>query len=189
MIYYAGIGSRETPEKIGLRMFGVAYDLAEMGGFCLRSGGARGADQYFEQGVGWEAESKKEIYIPWDGFKPTKGKPFVRRNGEDGAILANDDAFWEAEGLCKALWNGWMNWDGLKQGTRRLLTRNVFQMRGIGGPASSFVLYWMPRAGGGGTSHALRIAEAYEIPCRKIEETDTVKSVIDWIYDVTSDKS
>lgn len=56
--YYAGIGSRSTPEGV-LRMMvkvGEAYSRA---GWILRSGGASGADSAFEDGAGDEAEIYK----------------------------------------------------------------------------------------------------------------------------------
>lgn len=57
--YYAGIGSRRTPNSILSIMEGVAKMLVAKG-FGLRSGGAEGADTAFERGAG----SKKEIFRP-----------------------------------------------------------------------------------------------------------------------------
>lgn len=50
LIYYAGIGSRETPEDICNVMSSLANMLSERR-LVLRSGGARGADISFEKGV------------------------------------------------------------------------------------------------------------------------------------------
>ena len=47
---YAGIGSRETPTEILHTMQSLAFKLAK-DGWCLRSGGARGADTAFEHGA------------------------------------------------------------------------------------------------------------------------------------------
>lgn len=47
--FYAGIGSRETPEPIQLQMQTIAMQLA-MSGYVLRSGCAIGADTAFEKG-------------------------------------------------------------------------------------------------------------------------------------------
>lgn len=55
--YYAGIGSRETPEHIQILMTAIAKKLNSMG-YILRSGGALGADQAFEFG----ATSKQIFY-------------------------------------------------------------------------------------------------------------------------------
>jgi predicted Rossmann fold nucleotide-binding protein DprA/Smf involved in DNA uptake len=61
--YYAGVGSRQTPENILHLMTRIAMRMAELG-WVLRSGGAKGADYAFEKGAG----DKKEIYLPWRGF-------------------------------------------------------------------------------------------------------------------------
>jgi hypothetical protein len=55
---YAGIGSRETPAQVMNQMTELAKEL-EARGYTLRSGGAKGADTAFEQGV----KSKKEIFL------------------------------------------------------------------------------------------------------------------------------
>ena len=54
---YAGIGSRETPEKVLKKMTKIAVKL-EKKGFTLNSGGAIGADLAFEESV----ENKKIFY-------------------------------------------------------------------------------------------------------------------------------
>lgn len=48
--FYAGIGSRETPEEIKTMMTNISSQL-EKSGWLLSSGGAQGADQAFEDGV------------------------------------------------------------------------------------------------------------------------------------------
>lgn len=48
-VFYAGIGSRETPQIILLQMENLAMQFA-MRGFVLRSGAAKGADTAFERG-------------------------------------------------------------------------------------------------------------------------------------------
>lgn len=53
---YAGIGSRQTPSSVCDQMTTIAGRLAALG-WVLRSGGAIGADQAFEQGA-----NEKEIY-------------------------------------------------------------------------------------------------------------------------------
>jgi hypothetical protein len=60
MKYYAGIGSRCTPENILTIMMKVARKL-EILGYILRSGGAQGADKAFESGV--VNPCNKEIYL------------------------------------------------------------------------------------------------------------------------------
>ena len=57
--YYAGIGSRSAPFDVCTKFRDVARKLEEKG-FTLRSGGAIGADQAFEQGV--TQPKMKEIF-------------------------------------------------------------------------------------------------------------------------------
>jgi predicted Rossmann fold nucleotide-binding protein DprA/Smf involved in DNA uptake len=47
---YAGIGSRKTPQDILENMTKIATWLESLG-YTLNSGGAKGADEYFEKGV------------------------------------------------------------------------------------------------------------------------------------------
>ena len=56
--YYAGIGSRETPEDILIIMSRIARGL-EKKRYILRSGGAKGADTAFSV-----CAKRKEIYTP-----------------------------------------------------------------------------------------------------------------------------
>lgn len=59
--WYAGIGSRETPDAVLRQMRGLGTYLRERG-YWLRSGGAKGADSAFE----WSAGHSKRIYRPSD---------------------------------------------------------------------------------------------------------------------------
>lgn len=61
MKYYAGIGSRETPEYVLDKMKDIAFTL-QTRGYILRSGGAKGADSAFEEGAG----NNKEIFTAND---------------------------------------------------------------------------------------------------------------------------
>jgi hypothetical protein len=60
--YYAGIGSRETPDDILISMSNTGRVLEEMG-YILRSGAAIGADQAFEKLV---PKDRKEIFVAAD---------------------------------------------------------------------------------------------------------------------------
>jgi len=62
-MYYAGIGSRKSPDTILMLMTRLAIAL-EKRGYILRSGGARGADTAFEAGVSDKAN--KEVFRPKD---------------------------------------------------------------------------------------------------------------------------
>lgn len=61
MKFYAGIGSRSTPDSELAKMTSIASFL-EGRGYTLRSGGAEGADKAFESGV--FQPSMKEILRP-----------------------------------------------------------------------------------------------------------------------------
>lgn len=67
---YAGIGSRETPQKVLNFMIKLGYKLAKLG-YTLRSGGANGADRCFEIGCDM-TQGSKEIFVPWKGFNKSK---------------------------------------------------------------------------------------------------------------------
>ena len=56
---YAGVGHRNTPEKVHDMMTNIGSQLAKMG-FILRSGNALGADQAWEEQV---PKKMKEIFL------------------------------------------------------------------------------------------------------------------------------
>lgn len=58
---YSGIGSRSTPQEILEMMTKIASKLETMG-YILRSGGAKGCDNAFSNGI--SDPLKKEIYRP-----------------------------------------------------------------------------------------------------------------------------
>ena len=60
MKFYAGIGSRETPNDVLGKMTDIAWDLNELG-WGLRSGRALGADHAFEIG-----STKRELFVAND---------------------------------------------------------------------------------------------------------------------------
>ncbi|UAT28892.1 hypothetical protein PP753_gp66 [Dinoroseobacter phage vB_DshP-R7L] len=169
-IYYAGIGSRETPEDVCRKMFAAGRAMAGLG-FILRSGGAQGADESFESGVDdWTANHDtdgllKEIYLPWKGF---------RKNQSD--LYGSDKA---ARLMAKEYHP---NWPIVSCAGRDFHARNCYQIlgRGLDTP-SAFVLCWTP--GGavtGGTGQALRIAKDHDIPILNfaVEDDDTISDFI-----------
>lgn len=149
--YYAGIGSRETPDHILRLMVRLAVHYANLG-YVLRSGGAGGADSAFEKGCN-KAEGAKEIYIPWRGFN---GRDSRERGVHD---LVGLDALSLAEKFHP-------NWSACSQGARKLHARNCYQILGLDlkTPVEK-VFCWTPGAnGGGGTGQAIRLARAHGIP-------------------------
>lgn len=59
--FYAGVGSRATPESVCFRITAIAQAMRDLG-MTLRSGGADRADSAFELG----ALGEKEIFLPED---------------------------------------------------------------------------------------------------------------------------
>ena len=147
MVYYAGIGSRETPTEI-LNIFeNIGFYLAE-NNFILRSGHAQGADQVFEKGCD-KTNGKKEIYLPWRNFE-----------GSNSSLIVKD---MEAFNIAKKFHPYWHN---LKDGAKKLQARNSHQILGkdLNTP-SSFVVCWTKNGKDiGGTAQTIRIARYYDIP-------------------------
>lgn len=154
---YTGIGSRETPAKVGRAMTGIACIL-EFHGYVLRSGAAPGADTFFEDGV-IEPRNKK-IFVPWPGFQ-----------GRKQEYTVPDKAYEVAARYFPGL-------DRLGQGIQRLMARNAQQIEGehLNDP-SHFVLCWTQdgcehgkdriRSGPGktgGTGQAIEHASAIGVP-------------------------
>jgi hypothetical protein len=150
LTYYAGIGSRETPDKVLRLMERIGHRGAERG-YVLRSGGASGADQAFEFGC-VAGNGPKEIYMPWRGFS--------RRNpqGDDYHYGASIIAYEMAARFHP-------NWAACTDGARTLHARNCHQVLGMDlNTPCTRIICWTPNgARGGGTGQALRIAQHYDI--------------------------
>ncbi len=140
-IYYAGIGSRNTPAKWLSTFVKISSKLAEIG-LILRSGAAPGADIHFEMGCDY-SEGKKEIYLPWKNFN----------NSKSDLIVSDPKAF----EIAKKYHPYWLN---LKQGAKKLQARNSHQIFGkdLNTPSSFVVCYTKEGKGEGGTGQAIRIA-------------------------------
>jgi len=163
--FYAGIGSRETPEPVLLRMIELGARLAEAG-LVLRSGGAAGADSAFEAGCD-RAKGVKQVILPWDGFQPDREKDLKRRITEPGVLVMPASHRAAAEEIAKF---HHPCWGRLGLGGRSLHTRNVGQVLGptLDQPVS-FVVCWT-RGGAGGTGQAIRIAQGRCIPIYDLGE-------------------
>lgn len=153
-MYYAGIGSRATPEDHRENFTNIAQSLEQVG-FTLRSGGAEGADTAFAVGT-----NKREIYIPWWGFNQIRTK-------NDKTIITMDDVepalLFQGRKLFEAYHP---NPKACTPVAQILHIRNGFQVLGrdLATPVK-FVLCWTPDGkGGGGTGQAIRIAKGHNIP-------------------------
>ncbi len=134
MLYYCGIGSRDTPAMVLALMTRIAIHLAKKG-YILRSGGAKGADSAFEKGAG-----AKEIFY------------------------ARDALPWTYEEVQKHLpkgytWKGMRDYvqNLLARDMMQVLGRN-------GDEPVEFVICWTPTDKLGGTGYAIRYALAHNIP-------------------------
>lgn len=161
MKYYAGIGSRTTPQEVKLEIHAIALYLANQG-WTLRSGGADGADLAFEYGAG---DGEKEIFLPWKGFNknPSPLYQIPEKAFEISAPYHPD-------------------WKYLKEPVRKLMARNAQQVLGknLDTPVE-FVICWAPDGctrgenrtkATGGTGQAIAIASSRNIPVFNLKNTN-----------------
>lgn len=134
MKYYAGIGSRSTPAHECDLLTRLGRSLEELG-YVLRSGGAQGADQAFEQGV---------------------------QNPERKEIFKAHHATVEALELAKAVHPAWSR---CSEYAKKLHARNAQIILGkkLDTPVD-FVLAWTLDITRGGTSLGMRLARKQGIP-------------------------
>lgn len=143
MSYYAGIGSRETPIELKEKIKTIVEFLGEKG-YTLRSGGANGADSFFE-----EYSNKKEIFLPWKDFNGNKSLYYEpTKEAYDVAKLFHP------------------NWNKLSFGGKKLMARNCHQVLGydLKTPVKFIICWTRDGKASGGTGQALRIAEKLGIP-------------------------
>lgn len=148
--FYAGIGSRETPKSLREDIMDLSSMLESLG-FWLRSGGAEGADLFFESGVVENAQ----IWVPWQSFNEKQ-----RFEKHTYKVIGASDR--EANLSVNKYHPNGMN---LRDGARKLMARNYRQVIGKDEPNSEFIICWTE--GGlvtGGTAQAIRIAQDFKIP-------------------------
>jgi O-acetyl-ADP-ribose deacetylase (regulator of RNase III) len=151
--YYAGIGARDTPPVVLRKMEDVGEILAKRG-YTLRSGAAKGADSAFEAGAD-RAQGKKEIFLPWEGFKPVKDGPIERFS--DGVSVFSEESPQHRDLAQKYH----PNFEKLGRGGKSLMARNGSQMLGRDLTVPSKLVVCWTKGGGivGGTGQALRMAQ------------------------------
>lgn len=151
MRYYAGIGSRKCPLNVIKWMERIGFHLRSHG-WCLRSGGASGADTAFYDGaVRCNPEKPRcEIFLPEDGFRGHKadGKTFFLVEHPDARALAKKYH---------------PKWSACGPDARNFHTRNVCQVLGPNlNERSEMVICWTSDGeASGGTGQAIRIATQY----------------------------
>lgn len=153
MIFYAGIGSRETPPNILSIMKDLAYVLATKGRI-LRSGGAVGADTWFETGCDL-AGGNKEIYYAQD---------------------ATPESMEEASDVHP-------NWGTCNEYVRKLHGRNAMIILGnnLETPVSYVVCWTSNGLDKCGTGLGIRLANKYDIPVYNLFHPIILKRVMNII--------
>ena len=134
--FFAGIGSRQTPSNILPMMAAISKHCMEKR-FYLRSGGAKGADTAFEEGV--PKGDPKEIFTAYEATNDAIN--YVRK-------------YYNAQ-----------SFEGKPRYVQRLLGRNAMIILGKNlDTPSKFVVCWTPGAKPvGGTGLGLKIAEEHKI--------------------------
>ena len=157
---YAGVGSRETPEKILVRMRAVG-ELLGRDGFVCRSGGAVGADSAFEEGSD-AAGGKKRIFIAWRKLSEERMARNVPGAASDVVGIDSEDERIAREVL-RSLGK---NYDNYSRGAASLQARNVRQILGERKDCPAVAVVAWTRDGKmlGGTATALRLAEMRGVP-------------------------
>lgn len=156
---YTGIGARSTPPEILKAMTSMGRFMAEWG-HTLRSGGAQGADQAFEEGCK-EREGKMEIYLPFKRFRGNESPLFG--SCRESRMIAKE--FHPA-------------WNVLGPTARDFMGRNTYQILGLSlDKPTNVVVCWTSNGGDkGGTSQAIRMARHYGIPVINLGSTSLEES-------------
>ncbi len=184
--YYAGIGSRETPEQILRLMARLGRTLTDKG-FSLASGDAKKADYAFYTGARLSPNfynTAPRIYLSRDGYKGRFHDP------ANGFIDAQryPEQFAKAQKMAFDVRGGW---GGLNDWGIELHTRNVFQILGhsLECPVRGVYFYAEPHRTkkdhvSGGTNTAIQIARAFGIERRyNFFYDDVVANAEHWLED------
>ncbi len=178
MIYYTGIGSRETPQEIQSHMCEIGFYLSK--DMTLRSGGADGADTAFEMGVAARIpDVKSEIYLPWKGFN--KNSLQRERLPQSELYLDNlpKDKVAEAMEIAASIHPVWRQ---LTHGAKLLHTRNVFQVLGknLNEPSEVLICWTMGGGERGGTATAMKLAKKHDVPVFNLYNTLDGVALNEW---------
>jgi hypothetical protein len=162
-MFYAGIGSRETPTPILKKMRELAAYLEQLG-FVLRSGNAVGADTAFAEGTSHSGQ----VWLPWADFNLDTQK---KLNWIDYRVISDDDV--DAYSSITKFHRKPQNRSDMFY---KLMARNYRQIVGLNESNSQFVICWT-RDGkdSGGTGQALRIASFLDIPIYNLYTLSTEK--------------
>lgn len=171
-LVYAGIGSRNTPEYIIRFMRQFGFQMARHN-WMLRSGGAHGADQAFEDGVRKYISHLKVTDTRGHYAKEPHGMMAIYcanypggKNRPKEYIVPEEDSLPDASYYTKNFHPAPYKLSGF---ARKLMNRNAYQILGsnLCTPVR-LVICWTEDGDrenpAGGTGQAVRIAARYKIP-------------------------
>lgn len=179
-LYYTGVGSRKTPYAERSLLKDFARYLAERG-VVLRSGGADGADTFFQHGAAsaWYPNHRKgykasELYLPWVDFGNFLNDEDCYETEPPYRLIPLDKI--ESDLVCRAAQIASKihpAWNKLTDAGKKLHTRNVPQVLGrdLQTPSSFLVCYAETKNGKasgtpiGGTRTAWCLAKEHNIEC------------------------
>lgn len=161
MSHYTGVGSRETPPEILGQMYHFAKNMANHGQI-LRTGGANGADNAFDEGARSVNDALIEMYLPWQGFNHHFSEYYT----------VTEKAMDIAKDIHPA-------WHRLSAGARKLHARNVYQVLGYNLDTPSALLVCWTKNGEliGGTRTAIVLAHMYNIPVFNLAKISMVETI------------
>ncbi len=164
--FYAGIGSRETPPTLIPIIDDIVIVLNKLN-YTLRSGGAIGADSFFENKA-----KLKEIYLPQDNYNfnnSTLHKELSNEIIEQSYDIASKFH---------------PNQNYLKPPVKKLISRNTFQVLGkdLQTPSEFIICFTVDGKFTGGTSQSLRIAKYYNIPIYNLYFNDSISKLKKYLH-------
>lgn len=173
--FFTGIGSRTTPNDIQTQMARIAKRLA-LDHWILRSGGATGADDIFEQTYK-QFSGQFEIYLPWYRFN-SKWSPYHNppQAALDEALIYHPNP--------KTIMNNIHVWKLMARNVQQILGADLLQEK------SKFVVCWTPDGAErgedttsktGGTGQAIRVASAYQVPIFNLKNPGSFVAVNEFI--------
>lgn len=168
---YTGIGSRTTPPK-QLELITILGEYLGGLGVNLRSGGAIGADSAFQKGCS-NVGGRMDIFHT---------KRYIRYNGNKNTTLYyNEETLKEAERIAEQFHPAWHL---CREHARALHTRNTFQILGadLKSPTDFVIAYGPGGLVGGGTSQALRIANASKIPIYNLAQEKDLNEILNNMF-------
>lgn len=170
---YAGIGSRKTPSDVLKDMEAFAY-IAAKHNWMLRSGYAEGADITFERGCD-NGQGKKEIFLPWPGFRYNIFSEYLRPTKEAHELAAKVHPAYKK----------------LSHTAKSLVARNMHQILGydLKSPVQ-FVVCYTPNGQetmkqyntkSGGTGSAIALADECGIPVYNLFNKDRYLDAVEFL--------